>query len=447
MKKIVYAIILISNFIVFSQLTLAEVSTEEAERLQSDLMPLGGEKAGNADGTIPPWDGGYTTIPAGYKSGEPRLDPFADEKPLFTITVANMDKYADKLDEGQHYLLRKYPDYKLNVYPTHRTAAAPEWVYEETFKNATRAKLNGYQVEDAYGGIPFPIPKSGIEVLWNHSLRVRPPAYLWPFHGYTIDKTGTVTLVSGGTNEFNVPYYDKDKSYEALEGTYVRNFITLWAPAYRAGELVMLHDKLNNSRLAWQYLVGQRRVRRAPTMCCDTPNFFSSGVDFFDQIFIMFGPFDNYKWKIIGKKEMYIPYNMNGFFLGTDKDLLGKYFPNTDLMRWELHRVWELEGTLREGRRDVRPRRKIYVDEDSWIAMIGNTWDAQGTLWHTTIGFPRNMFELPSLAMEDFATLDFIKGTYVVSLTTTDVDVQLENVVPFPDTYYTPQGMAIRGIR
>ena len=122
---------------------LAAVSAEEAAKLKSDLTPLGAEKAGNKDGSIPAWSGGYTKVPPGYKSGQPRPDPFADEKPLYTITAANMAQYADKLDEGQQHLLKKFPDYKLNVYRTHRTAAAPQWVYDETFKNATRAKLDG----------------------------------------------------------------------------------------------------------------------------------------------------------------------------------------------------------------------------------------------------------------------------------------------------------------
>lgn len=448
MKNIFFNIIAIVGFVTLSvsQMTLADVTAEQAESLNTELTPLGGEKAGNADGTIPDWEGGYTQAPSGYKTGDPRPDPFPNEKVSFTITANNMEQYADKLDEGQLYLLQKYPDYKMNVYPTHRTASAPEWVYKETFKNATRTKLNGYEVVGAYGGVPFPIPQSGLEVMWNHELRIRPSAYKWPFNSWVIDSSGNAEIASSATNEISVPYYIEGGDASKFDGKYFYNLQTVTGPAYRAGELLMYYDKLDNTRSAWQYLVGQRRVRRAPTVCCDTPNFVNSGIDFFDQVLVFFGPKDRYDWKIISKKEMYIPYNMNAFYLQSDKEVIGKKYPNPEHIRWELHRVWEIEGTLRDGQRDVRPKRKIYIDEDSWIAVLGNTWDAQGTLWHTSIGFPLIMFELPSLNMENWATIDFINERYTISIVN-DQEVQLKNVQPYPDTYYTPDGMSRKGIR
>ncbi|WP_443586319.1 DUF1329 domain-containing protein, partial [Salmonella enterica] len=125
-----------------------------------------------------------------------------------------------------------------------------------------------------------------------------------------------------------------------------------------------------------------------PTICCDTPNFVASGVDFFDQVFVWFGPSTNYDWKIVGKREMFIPYNSNRLIAAKSGEAMAKNFVNPELVRWELHRVWEVEGTVRAGKRDVRPKRKLYLDEDTYIAAIGNTWDSQGTLWHTSYGFP-----------------------------------------------------------
>ena len=151
----------------------AGVSTEEAAKLKTVLTPLGAERAGNKDGTIPAWDGGETKGPAGYKSGDPRPDPYASEKPLATVSAKNLDSHQAKLSEGTKALLKKYPDqFRLEVYPTHRTVAAPQWVYDNTFKNATRAKQKegGVWIEGAYGGIPFPIPKNGAEAMWNHLL-------------------------------------------------------------------------------------------------------------------------------------------------------------------------------------------------------------------------------------------------------------------------------------
>ncbi|WP_374336496.1 DUF1329 domain-containing protein [Methyloversatilis sp.] len=427
---------------------LAAVTAEEAARLKTDLTPLGAERAGNKDGSIPAWSGGYNKVPAGYKQGTPRIDPFADEKPLFTITAANMAQYADKLDEGQLHLLKKYPEYRLNVYKTHRTASAPEWMYEETFKNATRTKLEGYAIKNAFGGVPFPIPKSGAEVVWNHNLRIHPAGIVWPMHSYVIDASGTSALATGAVNEIRMPYFDKSESLESVaKGYYFGVLQSVSAPSVRAGELLMFRDSLDNTRASWQYLVGQRRVRRAPNLCCDTPNFVNSGVDFFDQPFIFFGPMDRYEWKIVGKKEMFIPYNNNRLLLTPHKDLIGKNFTNPEAVRWELHRVWEIEGTVREGQRDVRARRKLYADEDSWTMVIGNTWDAQGRLWHTSVGYPTLMPEMPTINLRQWVTMDFIKGSYTITLNT-DEKSPIQIAEPPPSAnLLTPEGMVVRGVR
>ncbi len=108
----------------------------DAARLGNDLTPLGGEKAGNADGSIPAWDGGITSAPAGYKPGDHHLDPFAREAPLFTITSANAAQYADKLTAGQQAILKAYADYSIPVYPSHRTASNPQRIYDATKRYA-----------------------------------------------------------------------------------------------------------------------------------------------------------------------------------------------------------------------------------------------------------------------------------------------------------------------
>ncbi len=165
----------------------AQVSPEEAAKLKTTLTPLGAERAGNKEGTIPAWDGGLTKPAPGFKNGGRRPDLFPNEKPLFSITAKNMDQYADKLTDGTKAMLKKYPAYRVDVYPTHRTAAAPQWVYDNTFKNATRAKLvngsAGPEPSGAYGGIPFPIPANGAEAMWNHLLRWRGTVWHMDFSG------------------------------------------------------------------------------------------------------------------------------------------------------------------------------------------------------------------------------------------------------------------------
>jgi len=111
----------------------AEMAADEVARLGVDLTPLGGEKAGNAAGTIPAWDGGLTQPPSGYTEGEYYVDPFSGDAIKVTITSGNMGEHAAKLTEGHKALLKTYPDtFKMNVYPTHRTAAAPQHIYDAT---------------------------------------------------------------------------------------------------------------------------------------------------------------------------------------------------------------------------------------------------------------------------------------------------------------------------
>src|SRR5690554_4723461 len=154
----------------------AAVSVKEADRLKSDLTPMGGERAGNGS-DIPPWRGGLNLPPLGFtKSGQKHVDPFPDDKPLFTITAQNMSQYEQYLTEGQKGLFKTYPNtFQMPIYKTRRTAAAPQWVYENTYKNALRAELveGGNGVEYAFGGIAFPIVISGVEAVWNHLTRWR----------------------------------------------------------------------------------------------------------------------------------------------------------------------------------------------------------------------------------------------------------------------------------
>ena len=100
--------------------------------MQPTRSSLGGERAGNADGSIPAWDGGYTKVAPGYKADDKRPVPFAGEKPLYSIKASNTEQYASELAEGTKVLFKKYPDYRLYVYPTHRSASAPQWVYDNT---------------------------------------------------------------------------------------------------------------------------------------------------------------------------------------------------------------------------------------------------------------------------------------------------------------------------
>jgi len=249
---------------------------EEAAKLQSDLTPLGAEKAGNKDGTIPAWDGGYTTVWPDYRSGQSRPDPFDAEKPRLQITAQNMQQYADQLSDGVKALLQRFPSYRLDVYPTHRTAAAPQWLYDNTFKNATRARLvpdvvAGSRVEGAYGGIPFPIPRDGAQAMWNHLLAWHGEAYAFDYGSYVVAANGRPVLAGAGIVEFQYPYYYRDGSLDRFVGNYWMLKLTAAGPPFRVGEKLLAISPAGKNLQAWQYLVGQRRVRRAPDVPMTRP--------------------------------------------------------------------------------------------------------------------------------------------------------------------------------
>ena len=76
---------------------------------------------------------------------------------------------------------------------------------------------------------------------------------------------------------------------------------------------------------------------------------------------------DRYDWKLIGKKELYIPYN--AYRLDSPQlkysDIIKPGHINRDLTRYELHRVWEVEATLKTGERHIYAKRHFFIDEDT----------------------------------------------------------------------------------
>lgn len=435
-----------------SGLVHAAVSAEQAARLNSDLMPLGGERAGNADGSIPAWTGGYTTVPAGYKNGDKRADPFPDEKPLYSVTAATMGQYDGQLAEGTKALLQKYTDYRLDVYPTHRTAAAPQWVYDNTLKNATRATIDETTevVKGAYGGIPFPIPQNGAEVLWNYRLSWQGGDTLYaPFDTWLMTAGGKKIQATRARLWTLKPYYFKEGSVETHDGKFLAGKLATELPSSKAGEGLMTHWYMDPSkRSAWQYLVGQRRVRRAPNIAYDTPDFVTSGVGFFDEAFMVFGPTDRHNLKLVGKKEMLVPYNNNRAAAASSDDLVKPGALNPDLVRWEKHRVWVVEASLKAGMRHVVPKRTYYIDEDSWQVLLVDGYDAQGKLVRHNYSLTLLAPEMPVLTAEVmWGSYNLETGAYFLNGSANDLDVQWQSLPRQPAAFFTPDAMANESMR
>lgn len=428
---------------------LAAVSAEEAAKLKGELTPLGGEKAGNSDGTIPAWTGGYTTPIPGFVNGGKRGDPFANEKPLYSVNAKNMAQYADKLSDGTKAMLQRYPEsFRLDVYNTHRTAAAPAWVYDNTFKNATRAKLENSVVSGAYGGIPFPIPKNGEEAIQNHNLRWRGYAFQNHFTGMQITGEGKLIQTAESEMDVQLPYYDKNGSLEQFDGMFWSFRLRNFGPAIRAGEGLVARWTLDPQKYqAWVYLPGQRRTRKLPNSCCDTPSPASAGLMNADQTDVFLGRTDLFDWKLIGKKEMLVPYNVNRQLKFTSKNLFLTHHVNPDAQRWELHRVWVVEATLKPGKRHVQPKRKFYLDEDTWTILLGDHWDANGRLWQTGFADVIVMPDLPATAApQNSGFYDLISGGAFLA-GVHEFDQQYKIVSSYPDATFTAEGLAADGIR
>lgn len=436
----------------------AAVTSEEAASLKTTLTPLGGERVGNKDGSIPAWNGGISAPPAGsgYQgTGSRHPDPFADEKVLFSITAKNMSQYSDALSEGQQALLRAYPDtYRMDVYPSHRTHAVPEWVAHNTFKNATSAKLSddGNSISGAYGGTPFPIPKNGAEVVWNHLLRFQGEAREYYFKSYLVGTDGSLAIGGGVANWEKYPYYLKNGSLETYKNPdYWYVFLLYDYPARRKGEMVLVRDPLNLSdspRQAWQYLVGQRRVRRAPTIAYDSPITSLSAMMTWDEVYIFNGALDRYDWKLVGKKEMYIPYNCYAANMQMKpEELLPVNHVNPDHIRYERHRVWVVEGNLKEGQRHIYAKRVIYFDEDSWVGMQADMYDGRGSLWRTSMTPLINAYELPATVQLFSLQYDLQRGQYASNANQVESPQITRYAEPKDDDYFTPEQIRRFGTR
>jgi len=397
----------------------AGASPEDVARLGKDLTPLGAEKAGNAEGTIPAWEGGITTPPAGYEPGKHYVDPFADDEVLFTITAQNVDRYADKLTPGHQAMLRTYSTFKMNVYPTHRSASYPQRIYDMTKKVAATAELveGGHGVTGAVNGIPFPIPEVGLHVIWNHLLRFRGEIAQRTIAQAAPTRGGKYNLVQF-EDEFYVLYSLEGITEEELNNKILMFKQKVVAPARLAGGILLVHetlDQVKEHRSAWLYNPGQRRVRRAPNVAYDNPGTASDAMRTSDQFDMFNGAVDRYDWKLVGKKEIFVPYN--SYKLDSDaikvKDIVTPLHINPEYPRYELHRVWVVDATLKSGARHIYKRRTFYVDEDSWQIVHMDQYDNRDQLWRVSEGHVINYYDVPTLWTALEVHTDLQAGRYL----------------------------------
>ena len=386
---------------VFAAPASAEIAADRIARLGADLTPLGGERAGNADGSIPEWTGGIVKPPSGYRVGEHHRDPYAGDKPRLVIDAGSLGKHRDRLAVGHQRMLEAYPSFRMQVYPTRRSASVPRRIYDATRNAAATAKLvdGGNGVAGAVIGIPFPVPRNGLEVIWNHLLRYRGETVACVIGQAAVTRGGAYTLVKQSL-EIELRYSLPGMTLDRLGNTMILFKQKTLAPARLAGDIVLVHETMNQlrePRKAWTYNPGQRRVRRAPNIAYDNPGTSSDGLRTADQLDMFNGAVDRYDWKLVGKREMYVPYNSYRLH-GSDlafTDILKPLHVNPDLLRYELHRVWVVEATLKEGASHIYKRRTFYVDEDSWQILVADIYDNRDQLWRVSEAHLINYYEKP----------------------------------------------------
>lgn len=429
----------------------AAVDAAQADKLGAVLTPVGAERAGNAAGTIPEWTGGLAKD-AGTSTDGFRSDPFASETPLFTITKQNLDQYKQHLSPGQLALFDRYPTtYKLPVYPSHRSVAWPQKAYEMARKNAVNVTVveGGNGLENYSSPLAFPVPQNGLEVLWNHITRYRGGSFTRETTAFMTTPTGDY---SWKTERDRLAYSEELLDYDPSKSKNILYYFTSEniAPARDVGGVLLVHETLNQvkePRMAWQYNSGQRRVRRAPQVAYDSPG--PGNLRTTDQTDMFNGSPDRYNWQLVGKREMYVPYN--SFRLADPKnsydELITPGHLNQDKTRYELHRVWEVIGTLKEGQRHVYSKRHLFIDEDSWTIVEADHYDARGNLWRVSENHILPLYDVQTQISAGELTYDLISGRYLSNYMFNKVNNAYRFGLKAKTSDFTPAALRAMGIR
>lgn len=428
----------------------ANVTPAEADTLKTTLTPFGAVRAGNATGEIPAWTGGMTVQPE-YLHASKAPDFHAGDKPVLRIDADNVDKYAARLSPGEIALLKNFKGFHFNIYPTHRDGRAPQWVYDNIRQNATRAIMVDHRPENGYGGTPFPIPHTGEEVAWNID---------WEWEGRSEDEGSSNYIVPFGhdpilssrivtTHRFDG--YVPGQSLSDWNGYIWKADINYVAPAARAGEqLIAWTDGAGKAeREVWQYLVGQHRLRKAPNIAYDGTFPDCAGFAGTDELEVWTGHTDRYVFKIVGKREMYVPYDNNDYSQHTHAEVLQPHYMNPDLLRMELHRVWVIDMTVAPGARHIIPHRVIYVDEDVWTPLLGDEYNAQGNLWRVNFGLTGTNPGIPAIFAQASWIMDLNGGGYCAENFNfiPDGDIWRHEIEIPPESAYEPDTIAAEASR
>lgn len=437
----------------------AKVGPKQAAKLGTELTSVGANPAGNEAGTIPKWQGKkaftkeelsrtYDDMLRLWKSNPDKTlltNKGKDGKIRFTITADNYKQYADKLSAGSKRLFQLYPDtFKMHVYPSVRNAFFPEKIDKWTKYNATHATLTGVDgLEGAKYGFPFPIPANGAQAIWNHKLK---------FRGHAVKRYNNQAVVSSnGSYEITKLIEDVFFQYANLQlkdpdehmiFEYMQRTIS---PPRLAGQVTLVHENfgLESGRNAWLYNPGLDRTVRAPKVGFDTPSNGSDGLQFDDQIDMFNGSLSRYTWKLLGKREMIIPYN--SYKMADPRvrydDLIGKHHINPKYPRYELHRVWVVEADKRPDQRQQIAKRVFYIDEDSWDIVMVDCYDGEGDLWRFQVGHAVTVPFVPTVTTIPEVVYDLKSGRYFVTAMINE-DKPNDIDVHYKKSFFAPRNLS-----
>ncbi|PAU86779.1 outer membrane lipoprotein-sorting protein [Pseudomonas sp. WN033] len=403
-----------------STLYASQVFAQSAEDLGRTYTPMGGEKAGNAAETIPAWNGGLSRQAGEVDANGRMTNPYAHQHPLFTITASNYKEHEANLSPGQVALFQRYPEsFRMPVYATERSAAIPENVEAAIKRNVSQARLSdsGYGLAAFEEAVPFPFPDQGVQIILNHVSRYRGGSIERHFIQVTPQANGAFTpvqFVDQMATRESLTDYDPASPGRMLY--FLKQQVK--APARLAGTALLAHEPMDvsqNPRQAWVYAAGQRRVRLAPQVAYDGPGTAADGLRTADNYDLYNGAPDRYDWKIIGKKELYIPYNSYGVQSAdlAYQDIVKPGHLNPEHTRYELHRVWHVEATLRDGMRHIYARRVFFIDEDTWQVAVVDHYDGRDGLWRVGEGHAVQYYhvQVPWYAVETL--YDLVSGRYI----------------------------------
>ncbi|MGH8516577.1 MAG: DUF1329 domain-containing protein, partial [Panacagrimonas sp.] len=405
---------------------VASTPTEAASATPAagaELTPIGAERGGNAAGTIPPWTGGLTPAqrPAGYVKGGRLIDPYPADRPLFTITAANMAEHKSRLSIGHQQLLSRYAGYRMPVYATRRAVSYPQAIYDASQSNIGRAKLTGSDALDgARLGFPFPKPASGVEILWNHRVRYRGNTAELQSRQFVVGADGKRALDVRVNERVFFRYGNIADPVDIASQNILLYYLVRFTGVRDQNLTALAHETANSekdARAIWVGLAGAPKLFRIPPVGYDQPFPATEGLYFVDMIDMYNGAFDRYVWKLVGKREIYLPYNGYRMSDGSRRyeQLLQPRFLDPEAARYELHRVWVIEASERSGKKHAFGQRVFYVDEDSWNVVLVENQDRAGALWRFQEGHLLPQYEVQAANCQPVITYDLRDGRYFAS--------------------------------